>query len=175
MRQIQFRVSWIALMVLSATMLMAQTGGYRLQRSEFAGSGGHLQSTRYRATTATGIGNFGQMAGKTYVVGPLTVVEEEPGPSLPLVYELRQNYPNPFNQSTQLEWQVPQTGQVEIALFTVLGQQVTVLYQGEQAAGRYRLSFTGRDETGRMLTSGLYFCRMSAGSFSKHIKILLVR
>jgi len=162
-------------MMVAAALAVAQTGGYRLQRGEFAGSGGNLQSAGFRASTALGASNFGQMAGKTYVVGPLTVAQEEPGPVLPLAYELWQNYPNPFNQSTQLEWEIPQTELVEIALYTLLGQRVADLFRGEQPAGRYRLSFSGRDEAGRMLTSGLYICRMTAGSFSKHIKILLVR
>jgi hypothetical protein len=106
-----------------------------------------------------------------------TPVVSETGPvtSLPERYELEQNYPNPFNASTLIAFQVPETGPVEIKIYNVAGQQVRTLASGKHPAGRHVLLWSGRDDRGQEVASGIFFCQLKAGDQSRSIKLLLLR
>lgn len=99
----------------------------------------------------------------------LTGVDEKDN-RIPLTYELSQNYPNPFNPSTIIEYAVPTAGPVTLKVFNILGQEMRTLVNGVQDAGHYRVRF---DATS--LSTGVYFYRLQAGSFSKVEKMLLLK
>jgi len=81
---------------------------------------------------------------------------------LPVTYRLAQNYPNPFNPSTQIEFALPVQSHVTVSVYNVLGQEVSVLAEGNWEAGRHTLTWDGIDEAGRQLASGVYFYRIEA-------------
>ena len=58
---------------------------------------------------------------------------------IPLVYSLEQNYPNPFNPSTTIKYSIQKDGFVKLAVYNLLGEEVTVLVNNEQKAGRYEV------------------------------------
>jgi hypothetical protein len=91
-------------------------------------------------------------------------------PNVPAEYFLAQNHPNPFNPSTRIEYGLPVRSVVRIAVYTTLGQQVAVLKGEEQEAGYHEVMFDART-----LASGVYLCRMEAGSFVQVRKLVLVR
>lgn len=95
--------------------------------------------------------------------------------NLPTAYALLQNYPNPFNPSTEIEFSLPRSEDVSLLVYNVLGQQVRRLSQGVLPAGSYRITFDGRTDSGEMLSSGMYFYRITAGTFSQTRKMLLVK
>ncbi len=99
----------------------------------------------------------------------LLTVEE-----LPSEYAIA-NYPNPFNAGTEIHYQLPETVQVEIMVYNVLGQKIRVLANQRQEAGKYRLTWNGDSEQGQMLPSGIYFLRMRAGKFVADRKLLLLK
>ncbi len=84
-------------------------------------------------------------------------------------------YPNPFNQRTLIDYQVPQSGFVQVAVFNLLGQEVGVLVNGHHTAGRHLITWDGRDERGREVASGLYFCQIRVGTMHRTIKMALLR
>ncbi len=86
-------------------------------------------------------------------------------------FDMCQNYPNPFNPSTSIRFQLPATSHVRLAIFDVLGREVAVLVDGERGAGAYTAAWMA----GSNLSSGVYFCRLTAGSFTMTKKLLLVR
>jgi photosystem II stability/assembly factor-like uncharacterized protein len=92
------------------------------------------------------------------------------GSAIPQHYELLQNYPNPFNPSTTIRYGLPHNSVVQLTVFNTLGQQVTVLQNGEQEAGYHEVKFDGRG-----LSSGVYFYRLQAGNFVETRKLLFVR
>lgn len=94
---------------------------------------------------------------------------------LPTAYALLQNYPNPFNPTTEIEFSLPQTSEVSLVVFNLLGQQVRSLSEGLYPAGNYRVSFDGRSDAGAMLSSGMYFYRLTTGTFSQTRKMMLVK
>jgi len=98
----------------------------------------------------------------------LTLVQE-PG-SLPTEYSLSQNYPNPFNPTTTIQFGVPVSSNVRIAVYDVLGQVVSVLMDDFVAAGTYKVVFDGSNHA-----SGMYFYTMTAGNTVLRNKMLLLK
>lgn len=85
-------------------------------------------------------------------------------------FRLFQNFPNPFNPVTTIRFQVPTTARVKLEVFNILGQHIATLIDGERMAGDYQVPFDAKG-----LSSGVYFYKLSAGSFVKISKMLLVR
>jgi hypothetical protein len=92
------------------------------------------------------------------------------GDVIPDLYALEQNYPNPFNPSTVIQYSLPQTENVKLIIYNLLGEQVDVLVDEYQQAGKYKFNFDASS-----LPSGIYFYRIIAGSFSQTNKMLLVK
>ena len=92
--------------------------------------------------------------------------------ALPTIFKLYQNYPNPFNPTTTIRYEVPTRVEVKITVFNLLGQEVGVLIDEAQNAGRYKLDF---DAASLGLSSGLYFYRIDADNYTKVRKMLLVK
>lgn len=90
--------------------------------------------------------------------------------NIPTDFVLSQNYPNPFNPSTKIEFSVPETAHVTIKVYDAIGNEIVTLYSGEKGAGNYKVNFDGKN-----LASGIYYCKMSTGNFSKSIKMLLMK
>jgi len=94
---------------------------------------------------------------------------------LPAKYELMQNYPNPFNPSTIITYSVPKLGNVKIEVYNVLGKKVATLVNQDQVAGTHSLVWNSSNDNGSKVTSGVYFVKMQAGSFSQTKKMVLVK
>lgn len=85
-------------------------------------------------------------------------------------FSLFQNYPNPFNPVTTIRYTIGDYGPVLIKVFDVLGNEVSTLVNEEKPAGRYSIVFDAGN-----LTSGIYFYRLKAGSFSETKKLILLK
>jgi hypothetical protein len=90
--------------------------------------------------------------------------------NIPNEFALQQNYPNPFNPVTKIKYSVPVTGHVLLKVYDINGHEAAGLVIGEQKAGNYEVTFDASK-----LSSGIYFCKMTSGSFSKTIKMMYVK
>jgi hypothetical protein len=106
---------------------------------------------------------------------PTTAEPVSRGGSLPNSYALFQNYPNPFNSSTVIRFDLPREGRVTIRIFDTLGREKRLLLDRGQKAGGYIISWNGRDNKGKTLSSGVYFCKLEAGGFEDVIKMVMMR
>ena len=97
-----------------------------------------------------------------------TPVEDEVG--LPTEFQLSQNYPNPFNPSTTIQYTLPATSTVKLAVYTLTGQQVFTLVNATQHAGSYEVPFDASS-----LASGLYLYRLETEAFSETKLMSLVK
>jgi hypothetical protein len=88
----------------------------------------------------------------------------------PALFELKQNYPNPFNPNTVISYQLPVSGDVTLKVYDVLGNEVATLADEYKPAGSYEVEFSADD-----LTSGIYFYKLQAGSYSETKKMILIR
>ncbi|MBU0472595.1 MAG: DJ-1/PfpI family protein [Bacteroidetes bacterium] len=85
-------------------------------------------------------------------------------------FELMQNYPNPFNPSTTIEFDLPKQSDVELAIFNLLGQKVTVLLNEKLNQGNHSIIFNAGN-----LTGGVYFYRITTNDFMNTKKFTLVK
>lgn len=93
---------------------------------------------------------------------------------LPTRFVLHENYPNPFNPVTRIDFELPSESHVKMEIFNILGQKVIVLVDRDMQAGRFTEKWDGQDRNGIKVGAGLYFCRFTAGEFSKTIKMTLL-
>ncbi len=93
------------------------------------------------------------------------------------IFYLSQNYPNPFNPSTIISYQLPINSFVNLKIYNVLGQEVTTLVNKDQLAGQYKVKFDASNlPDGRHgLASGVYVCRIQAGSFVQAKKMVFLK
>ena len=106
----------------------------------------------------------------TFTIGvnaPTGVTEQETNPT---GFILEQNYPNPFNPSTKIRYTLPSGNNVKLSAFDVFGQEVQSLVNTFQPAGTYEVVF----DAGK-LSSGFYFYRLTADSFTKTREMLLIK
>ena len=81
-------------------------------------------------------------------------------PAIPTTIALFQNYPNPFNPETGIRFQLSQPAAVILTLYDIQGHEVRQLIHDNRSAGRHSVFWDGRNETGRLVSSGVYFYRI---------------
>ncbi|HEY9167510.1 MAG TPA: T9SS type A sorting domain-containing protein [Candidatus Kryptonia bacterium] len=94
-------------------------------------------------------------------------VTHEPVPGS---FNLSQNFPNPFNPTTVINYQLSAASYVSLKVYDVLGREVATLVNERENAGAHVAAFNGA-----RLPSGVYFCRISAGSYASTRKMLLMK
>jgi uncharacterized delta-60 repeat protein len=118
----------------------------------------------------------GSMApGKDYITmefpnGFIFITAINENGEIPRDYALYQNYPNPFNPSTKIKFDLPTASYVRLVVYTVTGEELTVLADSEMQPGSYEVSFGGRN-----LSSGLYFYKLLAGNNQFVRKMIIVK
>jgi len=88
----------------------------------------------------------------------------------PNEFDLSQNYPNPFNPSTKISWQSSVSSWQTLKVYDVLGKEVATLVDEYRIAGSYEINFNANS-----LSSGIYFYKLTAGSFVETKKMILLR
>ena len=73
--------------------------------------------------------------------GGVSFVEEEHIDEVPTEFILSQNYPNPFNPSTKIKYSIPQSSNVIIKVFDILGNEIETLVNEEKPAGTYEITW----------------------------------
>lgn len=105
----------------------------------------------------------------SYSIGVVGDANEQ-NTQTPSIFSLSQNYPNPFNPTTTISFTIPSASFVTIQIFDALGKEVSILVSEEMPAGVYSHKWHADD-----LTSGIYFYRLQAGSFTETRKLILLR
>jgi hypothetical protein len=90
-------------------------------------------------------------------------------------YALEPNRPNPFNPVTTIAYDLAHAGESRLVVYDVSGARVRELVDTKQPAGRYAVSWDGRDDAGRSVASGVYFYRLTSGAFSQTRKMVLLK
>ena len=88
---------------------------------------------------------------------------------------LSQASPNPFNPMTQIRYSTVEPGQVRLVIYSSLGQAVRTLVSGHQGAGSHQVTWDGRDDLGRAVSSGIYLYRMVSGGFIATRSMVLLK
>ena len=127
----------------------------------------------------------GEFLGVQQVDGVATIDSRVPnegenvngGATLPKAFALGQNSPNPFNPSTTIQYQVPEGAGVSFTLnvYDIRGRLLKTLDSGVKAPGFYRVQWDGTDNSGRHLSSGVYFYRFSSKDYTSTRKMVLLK
>ncbi len=103
-------------------------------------------------------------------VDPDIITDIENNNEIPNEFKLHQNYPNPFNPTTVISYQLSAVSDVKLTVFDILGRQIKTLVNQEQSPGVYNIEFNSAQ-----LSSGIYFYRIEAGSFTDIKKMILLK
>jgi hypothetical protein len=103
----------------------------------------------------------------------VTAIVDKPE-NIPANYVLYQNYPNPFNPSTTITYEIPKSGLVQLKIYDILGREVASLVNAYQSAGKHIVVFDSQ-QSGKQLSSGVYFFRLKFGSIVLSKKMILLR
>lgn len=90
-------------------------------------------------------------------------------------FNLQQNYPNPFFISTQIRFSLKYLSNVQITIYNLSGEIVKDMSSANLTAGLHQITWDGKDEMGRALPSGIYFCTMKASGYQAVKKMQLIR
>jgi len=91
--------------------------------------------------------------------------------TVPKVLSLGSNYPNPFNPTTTIEFSVPSDGKATLKVYSILGQEVATLFDGNAIAGNLnKVTFDAS-----RLSSGVYFSRLESGGKSLIKRMMLLK
>lgn len=90
---------------------------------------------------------------------------------IPSDFKLNQNYPNPFNPSTTINFSIPKSEFVTLKIYNILGKEVATVVNQKLEAGSYNELFEAPSD----LTSGVYFYKLTAGSFTNTKKMTVLK
>lgn len=121
---------------------------------------------RVRSTNDMGEGDWSETW--SFETGTTTDTPDEK--EIPDEFSLKQNYPNPFNPVTRIGYELPETVEVTLEVFNLLGEQVAVLVNEQQPAGTYQVRFDGSE-----LSSGVYLYRLRAGDYVETHQMMFIK
>jgi uncharacterized lipoprotein YddW (UPF0748 family) len=157
--QVSLDLNWTSFVldtvgVKDTTLLVANLGYYKIYH------------WRVRAANTFGISDW----SPAFTFRTVTATAVENNGQVPAAFDLAQNYPNPFNPTTTIRFAVPQSGQVSLRVYDLLGREVAVLVDGPLTPGYYAARFDGH-----ALSSGIYFYRLVASGFVETRKMQLIK
>jgi hypothetical protein len=97
------------------------------------------------------------------------------GLAVPTESKIEQNYPNPFNLTTKINYSVSEYGKVTLRIYDQTGKWIRTLVDKSIPAGDYQVDWDGRDDSGVMVASGLYYYQFSTKIHSETRKLVLLK
>ncbi|MCX6133710.1 MAG: T9SS type A sorting domain-containing protein [Ignavibacteriales bacterium] len=106
---------------------------------------------------------------------PTSIREQELLQNVLSSFTLHQNYPNPFNPTTTIQYDIPHTGEVTIAIYDIQGRLIRSLANLTEQAGTHSVVWDARNDGGVNVSSGNYFCRVDFNHSFLVQKLLLLK
>ena len=124
------------------------------------------------ATATDAEGNTSEFSHIATVSNYVGVADHE---ILPSVYSLQQNYPNPFNPTTTIRYGLPERVDVALVIYDIKGRAVYSHVEEDRPAGWVTTVWDGTNNRGESVSTGVFFCRLVAGEFTKTIKMVYMK
>jgi len=93
----------------------------------------------------------------------------------PTDYKLYNNYPNPFNPVTKIAFELPKASHVKLIIYDVVGKEVAQAADADYPVGYSEVTWNGTNSRGALVSSGVYFYRISTDKWSKVMKMLMLK
>ncbi len=108
------------------------------------------------------------------LVGPKGYVEREIAAEIPQEFGLSQNFPNPFNSTTSISVDLPRDSRILLDVYSVLGQKIATIADGDYAGGVHTFLWEGTDHRGMPVSSGVYLYRLTSGDLVMQAKKMII-
>ena len=136
-------------------------------------SNGWLQSLYFiNELTGYAVGNLNSGVIFKTTTGGVTIGISSISTEIPKQFSLSQNYPNPFNPSTKIKFDISGTSaaQTFLSVYDIMGREVEVLVNEQLSPGQYQVDWNANS-----YPSGVYYYKITAGSFTETKKMVLVK
>ena len=94
---------------------------------------------------------------------------------IPNSFVLHPNYPNPFNPETQIRFEMPYAGNVDLSIYNLLGMKVKTLYAGQKSAGVFEFKWDGKNDHNQSVSGGVYIYKLQSGQQMQMRKMILLK
>ena len=94
---------------------------------------------------------------------------------IPNSFVLHPNYPNPFNPETQIRFEMPYAGNVDLSIYNLLGMKVRTLYNGQKSAGVFVYKWNGKNDHNQSVSGGVYIYKLQSGQQMQMHKMILLK
>jgi len=94
---------------------------------------------------------------------------------IPNSFVLHPNYPNPFNPETQIRFEMPYAGNVDLSIYNLLGMKVRTLYNGQKSAGVFSFKWDGKNDHNQSVSGGVYIYKLQSGQQMQMHKMILLK
>ena len=125
----------------------------------------------WRATASNGLGTRPFSLIRFFTTSLVGIINTQ---EIPVKFNLYQNYPNPFNPVTKIRFDIPENNspgsKINLSVFDINGREVTNLVNQDYTAGIWEIDFNASN-----LSSGVYFYKLTAGSYTALNKMILVK
>ena len=138
-------------------------------------SGDSVRVLNVHTPLALSPGDYRLYADKKWKMGEPATAVAQAAQDPPISFQLRQNFPNPFNQETRIPFVLMRSSQVRMDVYNLHGARIRTLYQGFLQRGEHQFSWDGREDTGKVVGSGIYFLQLHAAEGEQKIRMLLLR
>jgi len=121
-------------------------------------------------------GNITNISGtaSANVVMSGTVPNDDPS-STPVITLLQGNYPNPFNPKTTIRYTIKEPVDVLICVYNIKGNLVKNLIHSKVSTGSYSIDWDGIDNSGSLVSSGIYYLYMKTNNYQSCKKMILMK
>ena len=147
-----------------------QQGMNRLLVKSYQSTGKYTFSLNICEAQANTLYKGNRILGLKFTTTGTTTAVHSMGESVITSYALHDCYPNPFNPATTISYQLPAKNRVTLKIYDSRGREVANLVNAEQSAGEYSVTWNASQ-----ISSGVYFARLTAGSFIQTRKMLLLK
>ncbi|MDG2367457.1 MAG: T9SS type A sorting domain-containing protein, partial [Candidatus Marinimicrobia bacterium] len=93
----------------------------------------------------------------------------------PNSFVLHPNYPNPFNPQTQIRFEMPYAGKVDLSIYNLLGVKIKTLYSGQKPTGVYTFKWDGKNESSQLVSGGVYIYKLQSAKGMQMRKMILLK
>ena len=94
---------------------------------------------------------------------------------IPGAFALHQNFPNPFNPSTEIRFDLPEAGNVNLAIYNLMGQKIRTLSSDNMTPGYHAIIWDGTNDIGSQVATGMYFYSIQSSEFQATKKMLFLK
>ncbi len=95
--------------------------------------------------------------------------------NVPIVTNLKQNYPNPFNPETKIDFALSKNSHILLEVFNLKGQRINTLIDEYLKEGHHSVVWQGVDNKQNIVSSGIYFYRLTTENKLFHKKMMLLK